>query len=141
MTGHVIHVHTTTAASVDAVWSVLADPQRTIGQRNRARLFGHHGVEPTVVESEPPRRLVEQTHPGHDQVTIAWSVQPAAHDETKVLCTATLDVRERSVGEKLRWNMFGEHGYNATRKAIEADLAEICAEAERHTAAGRHRAS
>lgn len=141
MTGHVIHVHTTTASTPETVWAVLADPQRSIGQRNRDKLFGHHHVETTVVESEPPRRLVEQTHPGHDQVTIAWSVQPAAHGETKVLCTATLDVRERTAGEKLRWNMFGEHGYNATRKALEADLSEICAEAERRTAEGKHRAS
>lgn len=141
MTGHVIHVHTTTTAEPEAVWAVLADPERTIGQRNRDKLFGHHHVAPTVVESEPPRRLVEQTHAGHDQVTIAWSVQNAAHGETKVLCTATLDVRERSAGEKLRWNMFGEHGYNATRKALEADLAEICAAAEGGAAAGRHRAS
>lgn len=141
MTGHVIHVHTTTKAAPETVWDLLADPQRSIGQRNRDKLFGHHHVAPDVVESEPPRRLVEQTHAGHDQVTIAWSVQHAAHDETKLLCTATLDVRERSVGEKLKWNMFGEHGYNATRKALEADLAEICAEAERRTAAGKHRAS
>ena len=62
--------------------------------RSRTQLFGHHHLDAlAVVETEEPRRLVERTHPGHDQITIAWSIQHGAHGETKLLCTATLDVR------------------------------------------------
>ncbi|MDO7869319.1 SRPBCC family protein [Nocardioides jiangxiensis] len=165
MTGHVIHLNTSIHASPEAVWEVLTDiphhPDILRSVKSTRLLtdggydvgttwseertfFGHHGQEELhVTESDAPRRTLHETKLRHDAIRTAWSIQPNRDDTTRLLVTATMDVSGRSPAEKVLWNAFGGHSYNATRKMLAQDLEDIRVEAEKRSGAvtGRHRAS
>lgn len=160
MTGHVIHEHTTTAASPETVWSVVTDlaaraeilrsvkrvePPSEDGYATGTTwhedrdIFGHHGTEELRVTLCEGFHSVEETTLRHDRVTTVWRVSPAREGGAKVLCTVTADMRKRNALERIAWGLVGEIGYQRTRKLVRQDLADIAAEAERREAgAGRH---
>lgn len=162
MTGHVIHVNTSIKASQEAVWSVLtdlphaadilrsvksvsdvSDGEYDVGTtwREERTFFGHHGAEHLhVTECDAPRRTLHEARLGHDTVRTAYSLQRSPDGTTKLLLTATLDVSERSQGEKLLWNALGGPSFGATHRMLEQDLDDIRKEAEARDGrlAGRH---
>ncbi len=163
MTGHVIHVNTSINASQEAVWSVLtdlphaadilrsvkavhdiSDGEYDVGTtwREERTFFGHHGTEELhVTECAPPSRTLHEARLGHDTVRTAYSLQRSPDGTTKLLLTATLDVSDRSAGEKLMWNTLGRASYGSTHRMLEQDLDDIRKEAEARDGrlAGRHR--
>lgn len=165
MTGHVIHLNTEINASPEAVWDVLTDlprhaeilrsvtSTRMLGDGGydvgttwveERTFFGHHGEEELhVTECVEPRRTTHETQVDHDSIRSAYVLQPHPDGTTKLLVTATLDITERTSTERLLWNAFGAHSYNATRRMLEHDLEDLRTEAERRGAqtGGAHRAS
>jgi hypothetical protein len=165
MTGHVIHVNTSINATPEAVWSVLTDLPHAadilrsvksthlvtegdydVGTTWRAQrtFFGHHGTEELhVTECDAPRRTLHEARLGHDTVRTAYTIQPGSDGTTRLLLTATLDVSDRTPGEKMMWNTLGGHSFGSTHKMLEQDLEDIRREAESRDGrlAGKHRAS
>ncbi|GGO87188.1 hypothetical protein GCM10011584_11200 [Nocardioides phosphati] len=164
MTGHVIHLNTEINASPEAVWDVLTDVAHypeilrsvkatRVGDEpydvgtswvEERTFFGHHGEEELrVTECVEPRRTTHETRVDHDSIRSAYVLQPHGDGSTKLLVTATLDITDRTSTERMLWNAFGAHSYNATRKMLEHDLEDIRTEAERRGAqtGGAHRAS
>lgn len=168
MTGHVIHLSTSINATPEAVWDVLTDLPHvadilhsvksaellTEGEydvgttwREDRSFFGHHGQEELhVTESEPPRRTIHETKLGHDKVRTAYSIARNPDGTTKLLMTATVDMKERSKAEQLIWNTWGNISFETTKKMLAHDLEDIAAEALRRSGKdadsdGRHLAS
>lgn len=160
MTGHVINEHTTINASPDTVWSVLTDVSRraeilrgtkhvevlTEGEyavgttwREDRDLFGHHGTEELHVTQCETHHSVEETVLRHDRVTTAWRVSPSADGGAKLMATVTADMSQRKPLERLAWSIWGELGFQGTRRHVRRDLADYKAEAERRAGKGTHR--
>lgn len=153
MTGHVIHLNAEVAAGQDAVWSVLTDlahadqilrsvqsvsvPDEgayrlgTTWRESRA-MFGHRGEEELhVIECDAPHRTIHETRLGHDTIRTAYALQTHASDLTKLLLTASVDMRERNRAESLIWDIWGGFSFGATRRMLVHDLEDIRVEAER----------
>lgn len=155
MTGHVIHLSTSMNATPEAIWGVITDLPHaadilrsvksaeplTEGEydvgttwRESRTFFGHHGDEELhVTESEPPRRTIHETRLGHDKIRTAYSIQPNPDGTTKLLITATVDMKDRTRTEQLVWNTWGNISFESTRKMLAQDLDDIAKEAERRS--------
>lgn len=157
MTGHVIHLSQSINASPEHIWDVITDlphaaeilrSVRSVDTMSEAgeyavgttwredrTFFGHHGEEELhVTESEPPRRTIHETRLGHDKIRTAYSIQPNSDGSTKLLVTATVDMKERTKAENLIWNTWGNISFEQTKKMLAQDLEDIAAEAERRAA-------
>lgn len=158
MAGHIIYVHDTIPAPPQTVWEVITEVDEadrilrsvtdshlmTEGEfgvgtawRERRTIFGHHGEEELhVVECSPPRRLVVETRLGHDTVRTAYSLTPAnGHDDrTRLGMTTTVQMTDRTPVGNLAWKFFGGFSYDATRRMLEHDLADITTEVARRSA-------
>jgi hypothetical protein len=165
VTGHVIHLSTSISASPESIWDVITDlphvaailrsvtsaellteGEYAVGTtwRESRKMFGHHGTEELhVTESEPPRRTIHETRLGHDKIRTAYSIQANPDGTTKLLLTATVDMKERKPREQFLWNTFGNLSFESTRKMLQHDLEDIAREAEHRGGdlAGRHAAS
>lgn len=155
MTGHVIHEDITIDATPETVWQVVTDlPGRAsflhstrkvevtsegeygVGTtwREDRDLFGHHGTEELQVTECEGHHTVQETHVGHDRITTVWRVGPTREGGAKLMVTVTADMSERGPLERLAWNLWGELGFQGTRRHLKRDLEDMRAEAERRTA-------
>ncbi|WP_062076609.1 SRPBCC family protein [Demequina globuliformis] len=66
--------------------------------------------------------------------TTEFRVEPEA-DGAVLTCAFTGAPRDQSLMQRWGWTLFGAGGMKASRKALEADLADIAKEAERRAAA------
>lgn len=164
MAGHIIYVHTTIAASPEAVWNVITDVEHMaeflrsvrrcepltegafdVGTRWREErtLFGHRGEEDRhVVECRAPNRLVIETEVGHDVVHSSYRITSfgSSGDRTRLAMTTNLDTSHRSGLGKLEWMLFGGHSHERTRRILEHDMEDIEAEVLRRVQRGAHAA-
>lgn len=161
MAGHVIYVHATIPAPPEAVWDVITDiaraheilrsvrrrepltgPGYDVGThwREERTLFGHHGEgERRVVECEPPRRTVVETHVGHDLIRTSYRIAPFGFegDRSRLAMTTRLDTSGRSVLGNVAWELFGGLTQGHTRRILEHDLEDVAAEALRRARVGQ----
>lgn len=140
-------------ANPDTVWSVLTDipnaPRTLSGVlsveiltavpyepglrwRETRTMFGMKATEEmTVTVAEPPHTTTIVAENGGTEYTTVFTVTPDAEGGSTLRMTFAAETAHAPAAARVATALFGGIAKNASRKAIEQDLADIAAEAER----------
>lgn len=140
-------------ASPDAVWSVLTDvpaayqtlrgvvavevltpgPYRPgFRWRETRRTFGMKATEEMMVTiAEPPHTTTVVAENGGTEYTTVLTVSPDADGGSTLRLEFTTEVRHAPAVARVATALMGRVAEKASRRAVEQDLADIAAEAER----------
>lgn len=143
----------TIAAGPETVWAVLTDipnAHRTLSGvqsveiltagvyepgfrwRETRKMFGMKATEEMMVQSaDAPHSTTVVAENGGTEYTTVFTVTPDAEGGSTLRMTFAAETAHAPAAARVVTALFGGIAKNASRKAIEQDLADIAAEAER----------